>query len=62
MLNHDSCRFADPDYQPERFFEQPAYDDFPDYQEELLAEQRTLEAIRNEAVAILSMIPSLRKV
>ena len=55
MISHDSCRYADPDYQPDRFFEQPAYDDFPDYQEEVRAE------LRNEVRAILAMIPGLRK-
>jgi hypothetical protein len=54
MLSHDHPRFADIDYQPERFVEQPAYDDFPDYQEEVRAE------LRNEVREILQMIPSLR--
>ena len=54
-VSHDHCRFADPDYQPDRFVEQPAYDDFPDYQEEVRAE------LRNEVQGILQMIPSLRK-
>ena len=56
MLSHDHPRFCDPDYDPYPV----RTDDYdgPDYQSEVLAEERSREALRSEIEAILAMIPS----
>lgn len=56
-VSHENDRFADPDYDPCPVPTEDEYDG-PDYQGEVLAEERREEALKSEVEAILKMIPS----